>query len=111
MGLRNVIRRQSDVQRELDTVRKDLTRLRNDLGEVVNAVSDRSRNNVEQWREGMSDRLSDLNQRYAEVRRMGQRQWRLARREVTEHPVRSSIIALVVGFVVTGLLSMLTSRR
>ena len=111
MGLRNVISGQPNVQKELHTVRRDLSRLRTDLGEVVSAVGDLGRQNVGQVREGMGDQIEALNKRYALGRKYCSRQWRQARRTASEHPYGTTLAALAVGFVVAAIANLLWFRK
>jgi hypothetical protein len=115
MGLRNVVTPQRSVQKELDTVRRDLNRLRGDIRDVVSVVADRSRENVsrtgETVRDAASDRLDNLNRRYATMRRIGLRQWRDARRSIVAHPVATMLTTLGLGALVATILGVFAKCR
>jgi hypothetical protein len=92
-----------------------LNRLRGDVGDVVGAMTERSRRNVGQMRDTVSDEVSDrlkaLNQRYATVRRSGRRWWRDTRRRASEHPIGATIATVGLGALIAALATMVGRRR
>jgi len=115
MGLRNALQGERRVQKELDTVRRDLNRLRGDMGDVVGALRERSRRNLGQMREGVSDELTDklnaLNRRYANARRFGQRWCRDTSRRARAHPWATALITLGIGAAITSVFASACRRR
>jgi len=112
MGIRNVMTGQRDIQKELETVRKDVDRLRNDLREAIGTVAEVGRSNVTGMREDarrqLNQRLEHLSRRCGLSSSASQRDgWQSSARE---HPWLAAAIVAGLGAVVFTAVRLIFGR-
>ncbi|MEX0885805.1 MAG: hypothetical protein WD009_05120 [Phycisphaeraceae bacterium] len=99
-----------DVRSDVDQLRRDLTRVRDDVGELVGALVQAGRQTSDQTtqrvRQQVHERLDRIGAGYQSARDTGDRAMNTAR----EHPLVSAIAAVAVGLIVAGLAAMLMRR-
>ena len=92
----------AEVRSDVDQLRRDLTRVRDDVGELVTALVDAGRETTgqttQQVRRQVQHRLDQMGERYRAARHTGQRAMTTAQ----EHPLASILTAASIGLVLAG---------
>jgi ElaB/YqjD/DUF883 family membrane-anchored ribosome-binding protein len=97
-------------KKEVDDLKEDLSRLREDMGNLLTAVKNIGQSTARTARakaeEGLDEVGDRLNRAYTSARETGGRAAESTRNEIENHPVASISIALVVGIVLGKLISL-----
>ncbi len=95
----------AEVRSDVDQLRRDLSRVRDDVGELVSALIDAGRETsgqtTQQVRRQVQHRIDRLGEQYRAARTTGQRAMATAQ----EHPLASVLTAASVGLVVAGVVA------
>ncbi|MFA9478371.1 hypothetical protein ACERK3_08685 [Phycisphaerales bacterium AB-hyl4] len=97
----------NEVRSELQTLQRDLGKVRNDLGDLANALYEAGRGSADTASREFSDRIKQLNQAYASARRRGDQMIDT----FSDRPVASLIGAFAVGLVLAGLVAMASMMK
>lgn len=93
---------------EIETLKAELARLREDFAGVAAALRDAGMAETENMRENTSEFLSNLKEHLGhaldEAKEKGKRSMEVVENQVSEHPFASLLIAFGVGFVLGKLL-------
>lgn len=105
----------SDIRKELEALKADLSKVRKDVSDVVGAVLDTGKRQgsgvSEQLRSEFGRRLNGMNDRYNRAREKGMSTMRQARRQASGHPVVTLFGAVVLASVVAAAAEWWRLRR
>lgn len=97
--------RTGDVSAEVNKLRDDLARVRDDLGDLASALLEAGRGSTEAAREGVREqvrrRLQRVSDSYTAARRRGDE-------TVAEHPLASISSAFAAGILIAALLALVS---
>lgn len=99
-----------DIRQEVDALKTDIERLREDIVALTNAVKGVATENVKNAKAHAEERLhktwDDIERRCEELLNEGKTTFNKAEQKVSEHPASSVLTAFGLGFVIAKLLSM-----
>jgi ElaB/YqjD/DUF883 family membrane-anchored ribosome-binding protein len=98
------------IRKEMDALKADIARLREDIVGLTNAVKGAASENVADARAQAEDRLhkawTDIEHRLEGLLNEGKATFSKAEQQVGEHPVGSVLTAFGIGFIISKLLDM-----
>lgn len=101
---------ETDVQKELQALRKDFAALQADVGQLAGALRDTGVQRAEKWRSSMEDEWKDgreaLSRRMDTLRTGGRKRLDELEEGVGEHPFGALLTAFGIGFIVGKLLDL-----
>jgi len=96
------------IRKEVDALKADIAKLREDIVSLTNAVKDTASENVAGAKARAEERVNqawaDIEQRLEELLSEGRATFNKAEQQVGEHPVGSVLTAFGVGFIIAKLL-------
>ena len=99
---------ESELSREMETLRADLAKLRADFAGVTDALKEAGQKKAETAREGLADLLKSLRDELGGVldqaRDKGKRSVETVGHQIEERPLASLLTAFGVGFILAKLL-------
>lgn len=104
-----------DMRKELATLKDDLAKVRQDVGDVVGAMVEVGRQSgsgvSDQVRTEVGKRLHDINNAYGRMRVTGVRTMRRAQQRAADHPVLTVLGAVLIGSAVASIAEWIWWRR
>lgn len=97
----------TDLQKEIDNLKEELSQLRKEMGGMVSGIKSRgqsvSRTTQNKAEEGLDEMLAKLSKAYLSARESGQQATIATQREIKQHPVVSASIAFIGIVFLVGL--------
>jgi len=99
-----------DIRKELDALKADIARLRQDIGNLTDAVKTTAGDNVKsataQAQQRLQSAWEDIEQRLEGLLGEGKATFANAGRKIGEHPAGSVLTAFGLGFIIAKLLNL-----
>ena len=98
------------IRKELDTLKADMAKLREDIAALTDAVKGSASENVSNAKAQAEQRVheawEDIEQRLEDLLEEGRATYNKAERKVGEHPAGSVLTAFGAGYIIAKLLSI-----
>ena len=101
---------QTEFQAELETLKADVSKLRGDVGELLDLLKAMGLEKVSGAKETLDEELEKRREEFQEAlkaaRARGERTARAVEGEITDHPLGSVMTAFGLGFIIAKLLDV-----